>query len=91
MAVPDERPVGRPRHVRAAGDAGSEVAAGFDRQPPQDLMAEQSVLGGMLLSKDAIADVVEVLQARTTSTAPRTRRCTTASSTCTAGASRPTR
>ena len=29
------------------------------RQPPQDLMAEQSVLGGMLLSKDAIADVVE--------------------------------
>nr|WP_148310024.1 replicative DNA helicase [Kutzneria albida] len=33
----------------------------FDRQPPQDLAAEQSVLGGMLLSKDAIADVVEVL------------------------------
>ncbi|SFO50736.1 replicative DNA helicase, partial [Pseudonocardia ammonioxydans] len=30
----------------------------FDRQPPQDLTAEQSVLGGMLLSKDAIADVV---------------------------------
>ncbi|MPZ64223.1 MAG: replicative DNA helicase [Pseudonocardiaceae bacterium] len=35
----------------------------FDRQPPQDLTAEQSVLGGMLLSKDAIADVVEVLRA----------------------------
>ncbi len=34
----------------------------FDRQPPQDLTAEQSVLGGMLLSKDAIADVVEVLR-----------------------------
>ena len=33
----------------------------FDRQPPQDLAAEQSVLGGMLLSKDAIADVVEEL------------------------------
>ena len=31
----------------------------FDRQPPQDLAAEQSVLGGMLLSKDVIADVVE--------------------------------
>ena len=30
--------------------------------PPQDLDAEQSVLGGMLLSKDAIADVVEVLK-----------------------------
>jgi replicative DNA helicase len=35
---------------------------GFDRQPPQDLTAEQSVLGGMMLSKDAIADVVEVLK-----------------------------
>ena len=35
----------------------------FDRQPPQDLAAEQSVLGGMLLSKDAIADVVEELSA----------------------------
>jgi replicative DNA helicase len=35
---------------------------GFDRQPPQDLTAEQSVLGGMMLSKDAIADVVEVLR-----------------------------
>ncbi|WP_234329379.1 MULTISPECIES: replicative DNA helicase [unclassified Streptomyces] len=30
----------------------------FDRMPPQDLDAEQSVLGGMLLSKDAIEDVV---------------------------------
>src|ERR1700758_3323538 len=33
----------------------------FGRQPPQDLAAEQSVLGGMLLSKDAIADVLERL------------------------------
>ncbi|MCW1248634.1 replicative DNA helicase [Acaricomes phytoseiuli] len=32
------------------------------RTPPQDVVAEQSVLGGMLLSKDAIADVVEVLR-----------------------------
>ncbi len=30
--------------------------------PPQDLVAEQSVLGAMLLSKDAIADVVESLR-----------------------------
>lgn len=30
--------------------------------PPQDLVAEQSVLGAMLLSKDAIADVVEGLR-----------------------------
>ena len=32
------------------------------RQPPHDLLAEQSVLGGMLLSKDAIADVIEKLR-----------------------------
>ncbi|CAM3050810.1 replicative DNA helicase [Mycobacterium intermedium] len=34
----------------------------FGRQPPQDIAAEQSVLGGMLLSKDAIADVLERLR-----------------------------
>src|ERR1700731_4276447 len=34
----------------------------FGRQPPQDLAAEQSVLGGMLMSKDAIADVLERLR-----------------------------
>src|SRR3954470_2718033 len=33
-----------------------------DRTPPQDMDAEQCVLGGMLMSKDAIADVVEVLR-----------------------------
>ncbi len=32
------------------------------RQPPQDLVAEQSVLGGMMLSKDSIADVLERLR-----------------------------
>jgi replicative DNA helicase len=46
--------------VRAAPAAGPEPA--FDRTPPQDLVAEQCVLGAMLLSKDAIADVVEVLR-----------------------------
>ena len=30
--------------------------------PPQDVHAEQSVVGGMLLSKDAIADCIEVLR-----------------------------
>ena len=35
---------------------------GFERTPPQDIAAEQSVLGGMMLSKDAIADVVENLK-----------------------------
>jgi replicative DNA helicase len=34
----------------------------FGRQPPQDAAAEQAVLGGMLLSKDAIADVLERLR-----------------------------
>jgi len=38
------------------------VSTTFDRQPPQDLAAEQSVLGGMLMSKDAIADVIEALR-----------------------------
>ncbi len=59
--------------VQAAGSRTREPAAepprptapgesGFDRTPPQDVAAEQSVIGGMLLSKDAIADVVEILK-----------------------------
>jgi replicative DNA helicase len=36
----------------------------FERTPPQDLMAEQSVLGGMLLNRDAIADVIEVIKSQ---------------------------
>ncbi|WP_184841023.1 replicative DNA helicase [Allocatelliglobosispora scoriae] len=36
--------------------------ANFEKTPPQDVAAEQSVLGGMLLSKDAVADVVEILR-----------------------------
>ena len=37
-------------------------AGATDRTPPQDIAAEQSVIGAMLLSKDAIADVVETLR-----------------------------
>jgi len=49
--------------VRAPAGGSSGGAGGqFDRTPPQDIAAEQSVLGGMLLSKDAIADVVEILR-----------------------------
>ncbi len=33
----------------------------FERTPPHDVAAEQCALGGMLLSKDAISDVIEVL------------------------------
>ena len=35
-----------------------------DRTPPQDARAEQSVLGGMMLSKDAIADVIEAIRSQ---------------------------
>ncbi|WOP19736.1 replicative DNA helicase [Raineyella sp. LH-20] len=35
---------------------------GPDRQPPQDLVAEQSVLGAMMISKDAIAEVIELVR-----------------------------
>jgi replicative DNA helicase len=51
--------------LRAVGDgaaSGGDGTPRFDRTPPQDIEAEQSVLGGMLLSKDAIADVIEVLR-----------------------------
>ncbi|CAN3131786.1 replicative DNA helicase [Mycobacterium sp. smrl_JER01] len=57
MAVVDD--LGRP------GDRGAtEPPPGedFGRQPPQDPAAEQAVLGGMLLSKDAVADVLEKLR-----------------------------
>ncbi|OBK23763.1 replicative DNA helicase [Mycobacterium asiaticum] len=54
MAVVDDLP-----HPGMDASAPSED---YGRQPPQDLAAEQSVLGGMLLSKDAIADVLERLR-----------------------------
>ncbi|HYJ56899.1 MAG TPA: replicative DNA helicase [Mycobacterium sp.] len=41
---------------------GAPPSEDFGRQPPQDQAAEQAVLGGMLLSKDAIADVLEKLR-----------------------------
>ena len=36
----------------------------FDRTPPHDVAAEQCVLGGMLMSKDAISDVMETISAQ---------------------------
>src|SRR3954469_19763027 len=41
---------------------GERPSSPGDRTPPQDMAAEQSVLGSMLISKDAIADVSEVLR-----------------------------
>ena len=49
-----------PAQARRRAPGGD--SAGDGRQPPQDLGAEQSVLGGMLLSKDAIADVLAKLR-----------------------------
>ena len=70
MAVVDDRGHDAPREGGRKGRGGGRDG-GFDeempseefgRQPPQDLAAEQSVLGGMLLSKDAVADVVEKIR-----------------------------
>lgn len=46
----------------AAYEPGDAPRSAGDRTPPQDNAAEQSVLGSMLLSKDAIADVVDVIK-----------------------------
>ena len=56
LDTPTPAPQRRSRPVQDYADLDDR------RQPPQDLDAEQSVLGGMLLSKDAIADVVEKLR-----------------------------
>ncbi|WP_214106997.1 replicative DNA helicase [Acrocarpospora catenulata] len=49
--------------MSVVGFSGGPAEPSFERTPPNNIEAEQSVLGGMLLSKDAIADVVEVLRA----------------------------
>ncbi|GAA2201492.1 replicative DNA helicase [Sinomonas flava] len=56
--MPEVLPVSA-SHVDSAPSFRDSDAA---RTPPQDIVAEQSVLGGMMLSKDAIADVVEVVR-----------------------------
>ncbi|GAA2051770.1 MULTISPECIES: replicative DNA helicase [Streptomyces] len=63
-AAPGEGPpqVPQARGGSRRGPDDDPPPAGFERVPPQDVRAEQSVLGGMLLSKDAIADVVETLR-----------------------------
>jgi replicative DNA helicase len=48
------------RHPES-GRASNEGWQG-ERTPPHDLLAEQSAIGGMLLSKDAVADVVETVR-----------------------------
>ncbi|MCB8957269.1 MAG: replicative DNA helicase [Nocardioides sp.] len=46
----------------AAYAPGERPTSPGDRTPPQDMAAEQSVLGSMLISKDAIADVTEAIR-----------------------------
>ncbi|MBN9239323.1 MAG: replicative DNA helicase [Micrococcales bacterium 70-64] len=45
---------------RQSGDVRTESRG--DRVPPHDLLAEQSAIGGMMLSKDAVADVIEAVR-----------------------------
>ncbi|HWH26517.1 MAG TPA: replicative DNA helicase [Pseudolysinimonas sp.] len=50
-------------HLGLAGDARPPAESWQgERTPPHDLLAEQSTLGGMLLSKDAVADVIETVR-----------------------------
>ncbi|MFC2472800.1 MAG: DnaB-like helicase N-terminal domain-containing protein, partial [Actinomyces sp.] len=46
----------------ADGGSVRTDSSAFDRLPPQDLEAEMATLGGMLLSKEAITDVIDVLR-----------------------------
>ena len=45
-----------------AFDRAGQSHAELDRTPPQDLAAEMSVLGAMLMSRDAVSDAVEIVR-----------------------------
>ena len=69
MSVAEQDSRGMPEPpIEDWGDGPASYAPGErpttpgDRTPPQDMAAEQSVLGAMLISKDAIADVTEVIR-----------------------------
>ncbi|WP_350350047.1 replicative DNA helicase [Agromyces sp. G08B096] len=49
-------------HIGLAEPADEGEARRGERTPPHDLLAEQSALGGMMLSKDAVADVIETVR-----------------------------
>jgi replicative DNA helicase len=49
-------------HIGLAGSVDDGDARRGERTPPHDLLAEQSALGGMMLSKDAVADVIETVR-----------------------------
>ncbi|WP_408897472.1 replicative DNA helicase [Nocardioides sp. R1-1] len=66
MSLTDDPPAWTAEPPDQWGDGPAAYAPGEapsgGRTPPQDMAAEQSVLGAMMISKDAIADVVEVLR-----------------------------
>jgi len=50
-----------PPEARAEGGSRAGASPAYERVPPHNVEAEKSVLGSMLLSKDAIAEVLELL------------------------------
>jgi replicative DNA helicase len=46
----------------AEGGSRGDAAPAFERIPPHNIEAEESVLGSMLMSKDAIAEALELLR-----------------------------
>ncbi|RUR03206.1 replicative DNA helicase [Labedella endophytica] len=49
-------------HLGLTDEFSSDEKRQGERTPPHDMLAEQSALGGMMLSKDAVADVVETVR-----------------------------
>ncbi|RWZ51117.1 replicative DNA helicase [Labedella phragmitis] len=49
-------------HLGLSDQFPGEETRQHERTPPHDMLAEQSALGGMMLSKDAVADVVETVR-----------------------------
>jgi replicative DNA helicase len=52
-----------PVGVQRIGSKNAAEMRGLAAAPPNDMTAEQCVLGAMMLSQDAVGDVVEALQA----------------------------
>jgi replicative DNA helicase len=49
-------------HIGLADPVDDADGRRGERTPPHDMLAEQSALGGMMLSKDAVADVIETVR-----------------------------
>ncbi|QDN94825.1 replicative DNA helicase (plasmid) [Streptomyces sp. RLB1-9] len=63
MSIPQQTVEPAPGQSDMWQDSSPVRGSAFERIPPQDLEAEQCVLGGMLLSRDAIEDVLPVVKA----------------------------